>query len=109
MKAGWAGPAPPRREACCSSASVSCASRSISMMSGIPSTMKVVAAIQAALPVLLRSRLATYPASQAALLPFCTIELSEIRDKIPSSLLVDLLRGRLGAIDLGCVWAKASS
>ncbi|KAJ6711079.1 hypothetical protein OIU74_011860, partial [Salix koriyanagi] len=63
----------PRRLCCWSSSSLSCCSRSISIIKGTARIKKLVPAIQAALPVLLRSFLATKTASQAACFPLDTI------------------------------------
>nr|ACR36106.1 unknown [Zea mays] len=61
---GGGGGAPPRSVCCCSSRSLSCCSRSISMISGTTSTRKVVPAIHAAFPVLRSSFFATAAASR---------------------------------------------
>ncbi|EYU46402.1 hypothetical protein MIMGU_mgv1a016974mg [Erythranthe guttata] len=60
---------PPSKLACCSSRSLNCCSRSISIISGTMSTRKVVPTIQAAFPVLFRSFFATKAVSDAAFLP----------------------------------------
>lgn len=83
---GGAEPAEvPRMLACWSSRSLSCCSRSISMMRGTTRMRKEVPKIQAALPVLLSSFLATNAASEVACLPRATIWDWEILVMTPSS------------------------
>lgn len=76
MAGGAAGA--PRRLACCISSSAICCSLSISIIRGTTRMRKVVPAIQAARPVLLRSLCATVAASDAAFLPWYTTGDSEI-------------------------------
>lgn len=73
----------PRRLACWSSSSFNCCSRSISIISGTTRMRKVVPAIHAALPVLLRSFLVTKAASPATSLPLETRGDCESLEMIP--------------------------
>lgn len=88
----------PSKLACCISRSFICCSRSISMMRGTTRIRKVVPAIQAAFPVLLRSFFAAKAVSAATLIPWCTIEEFDTEfenlARIPSLLLLPLLPGR---------------